>query len=79
MTGNGISEQLKCSGKWKCDICGSYLTTKHSLQRHMKRHLDVKQYFECDICHKLFEWESSMIRHRGSIHGILMSKKKISL
>ncbi|KAF8767273.1 Zinc finger protein 836 like protein [Argiope bruennichi] len=64
--------------KWQCHICGSCLSNKYSLERHMSKHSDVKHYFKCNICNNLFAWQSSLLRHQTTIHGVVLTEEQSS-
>lgn len=54
-----------------CHICGNgrKFSCKTSLKRHMKIHLNVKE-FKCGICQKEFRENYNLKRHMREIHSI---------
>ena len=41
---------------------------KKNLDKHMAIHLETLR-FECDVCGKKYQWQSSLAKHMGSKHA----------
>ncbi|XP_052105894.1 zinc finger protein 664-like [Mytilus californianus] len=58
--------------KFECDICKKKLSSKHTLQQHLKRvHLSVeeRELFSCEICKKSWLEKRTLDRHMKVKHG----------
>lgn len=54
---------IKAEGKWTCDKCGTKLSTRNVLLRHLKlQHLKAPFLF-CDLCPYSYKRKSSLVCH----------------
>ena len=59
-----------------CSQCGKIFSCKVTLQRHMTRHADVRQY-SCAICEKYFKTQDDLKQHEN-VHRDKVPYKCIS-
>ncbi|XP_002155012.2 zinc finger protein 60 [Hydra vulgaris] len=52
---------------FQCDYCGDRFAHRHSLKRHVRRHLGIG--IPCHECGKLYRDQSEWRRHQRSIHN----------
>ena len=52
---------------FQCDYCGDRFAHRHSLKRHVRRHLGIG--IPCHDCGKLYRDQSEWRRHQRSIHN----------
>lgn len=52
---------------FKCEYCGDRFAHRHSLKRHVRRHLGIG--IPCHDCGKLYRDQSEWRRHQRSIHN----------
>ena len=55
--------------KWhSCDYCDYQSSQKNNLKTHLNKHKDSKS-FQCKLCDKKFNWDSSLRSHMSAAHG----------
>ncbi|XP_045760368.1 gastrula zinc finger protein XlCGF57.1-like [Maniola jurtina] len=57
------------AGKFVCDICNKPLKSRQSLQDHMYRHYNIRNY-NCEDCGDIFVTHSELLNHKKK-HGII--------
>lgn len=61
------SRHFKTSS-YTCDLCGTNISAKENLYRHMRKHLKVKFY--CDECPKVYSDKMLLKDHKMKAHGM---------
>ena len=68
-----INQSFKVSNKkeqYICPICHNEYTHDVNLQMHMQKHQEKPLMYTCDICEKVFDRKSNLVKHRGRIHSL---------
>ena len=68
--GRNVNKSGKSSGKSKvkCQICGSWLSSIHTLQDHMDQHSDSPRR-QCNSCNAFFYTRFQLRNHRKKCQG----------
>merc|ERR1711860_130645 len=70
---NSVTDQkviVTTKKPFKCDKCDQYLTSKRTLEQHVKQvHDSANHRFKCDKCDKSFYEMSRLRNHVKAIHG----------
>lgn len=61
-----------------CPLCFKTYSTKHSMKRHLLMHKPFRQRFECNLCHKLFNWPGNLRTHKQTVHMFLSTSIRSS-
>ncbi|XP_076338600.1 uncharacterized protein LOC143240284 isoform X4 [Tachypleus tridentatus] len=51
------------TANFKCEVCSKRFTRKFTLQRHKLIHGPNAQRFQCDLCHRSFNWYDNLRAH----------------
>ena len=65
-------------GKWYCTVCEMVYLTKKALRTHV-RHKHTDNTFECNTCHKTFQYKQVLIKHEGTHINPSPRKKRKSI
>lgn len=52
-----------------CPECGQPFADKYTMKRHLQRHQQRRQYFECPLCPKRFSRKDSVYVHMRNSHS----------
>ncbi|XP_037814425.1 uncharacterized protein LOC119605404 [Lucilia sericata] len=62
-TTKALSEKLKRSHMYKCDICGAIFKQAINLQKHLQKSHDPIHFFTCSKCEHWFSLETEFNKH----------------
>ena len=62
------------NARFKCEICETSFSTKHSLKIYVKIVHGEEKIFPCNVCSKTFGFKSNLNKHMKTIH----EDKKVS-
>ncbi|XP_076283499.1 uncharacterized protein LOC143210486 isoform X2 [Lasioglossum baleicum] len=86
--------KVRNQGNFPCDVCGKFYSSKKVLWRHKKLHKvtnlaavklqsvtkkPIPNQHICNICHKIFCSNQSLLRHRMNLHNDLSNQRPQSM
>ncbi|XP_022251047.1 zinc finger protein 236-like isoform X2 [Limulus polyphemus] len=51
------------TGSLTCETCNKSFTRRHDLKRHNNTHSNMRVFFSCYLCSKVFSWKRSLQQH----------------